>query len=1166
MSNQYSGGLITKTPTTPNSISAPGVWTLSQQAAAQATNTWPFPRDPQFKNVTMLLQGNGSAGAAISGAGSSSSVIPFNADASTNNFNVAINGDAKSNNFTPYQGVGYYSSLLGTNGNYFTSGTNAALGLSTGDWTIEFFVYINQFVDNQFLIDFRPSGSGGATQPLIYLTTAGTLLYFTASATRITSSTGVVTLGAWTHIAVSRASGSTRMFVNGTQTGSTYTDSNDYGSSARFVNGTYGDAPGATNNNGGTISGHISNLRILKGTGLYTGSYTVPTSPLTAITNTSCLTHQSNRFIDNSGNNISITPSGSPSVSPAQPFTLPTTVATYGSGYFDGSGDYLNIASNAAFGYSTGDFSLEFWAYPSVSSDNNRVIFHTDDNFNLELINSGGSLLQFFSGSARTSTPYTYTVNAWNHCAITRQSGTARMFINGRLVNNFAFTSSKATSALNIATNGSVYFTGNLTDVRIVKGGIPSAYVTSSTTNGTQIFTPPTAPLSTSESLTAGSASLLTTQYNGGGNNSGFKDSSQFNFPITRNGNTTQGTFTPYAADWSNYFNGSSYFTIASNSVLNMNTYACLECWVNLSSSGTQQLIIGRDSSYWLAYDFSTIGGASTKFVFAIYNGSAWQAVSSSTTPAVGTWYHLVGIKDNTTLRIYINGTQENTATFSGTPATGATPFGIASNQNNTNMTGYISNARFNLGSTSTALPYTANFTSSALPLTAVTGTQLLTCQSNRFVDNSTNALTLSVSGTPSVQGFSPFAPLTVYNPTTYGGSAYFDGSGDYLTVPQNAAFNFGTGAFTVEAFIYITANNGTNERIIGLGDGVNASPGYYSGWTFNVNSSLTVLSFTRYDGTVYSYDATFTFNINTWYHVVAVRNSSSSFAMYINGTRVYNATVTTSFNNVNSNALNLAYQYDGAGGGGVKYFNGYISNARVVAGTAVYDPTLTTLTVPTAPLTAIANTSFLLSGTNPAILDNAMMNNLETVGNAAVSTSVKKYGAASMYFDGTGDYLSTVDNPSLDMGSANFTIEGWVYITSSGASQTFVAKGTGAGNQASYHIVFNGTNWLYYLSGNGSTWSIASGVTMGAGSVNNWQHLALVRNGSTFTPYVNGTAGTTTTSSTALFDSNKPFTVGADDAATQLLTGYIDDLRVTKGVARYTTAFTPPDQAFQLG
>jgi hypothetical protein len=195
------------------------------------------------------------------------------------------------------------------------------------------------------------------------------------------------------------------------------------------------------------------------------------------------------------------------------------------------------------------------------------------------------------------------------------------------------------------------------------------------------------------------------------------------------------------------------------------------------------------------------------------------------------------------------------------------------------------------------------------------------------------------------------------------------------------------------------------------------------------------------------------------------------------------------------------------------------------------------------------------------------MMNDLETVGNAAVSTSVKKYGAASMVFDGTGDYLKTVDNPSLDMGGASFTIEGWVYVTaSSGSLQTLVAKGTGADNQASYHIALNGSTWVYYLSGNGSTWSIASGVTIGTYTINTWQHIALVRNGSTFTPYLNGVAGTTTTSSTALFDSNKPFTVGADDAATQLLTGYIDELRVTKGVARYTATFTVPEQAFPNG
>jgi hypothetical protein len=87
-------------------------------------------------------------------------------------------------------------------------------------------------------------------------------------------------------------------------------------------------------------------------------------------------------------------------------------------------------------------------------------------------------------------------------------------------------------------------------------------------------------------------------------------------------------------------------------------------------------------------------------------------------------------------------------------------------------------------------------------------------------------------------------------------------------------------------------------------------------------------------------------------------------------------------------------------------YFNGYISNARIIKGTAVYDPTQTTLTVPTAPFTNITNTSLLTNFTNAGIFDNAMKNDLETVGNAQISTSVVKYGTGSMAFDGTGDYL----------------------------------------------------------------------------------------------------------------------------------------------------------------
>ena len=191
-------------------------------------------------------------------------------------------------------------------------------------------------------------------------------------------------------------------------------------------------------------------------------------------------------------------------------------------------------------------------------------------------------------------------------------------------------------------------------------------------------------------------------------------------------------------------------------------------------------------------------------------------------------------------------------------------------------------------------------------------------------------------------------------------------------------------------------------------------------------------------------------------------------------------------------------------------------------------------------------------SGTAKAITRN---------GDTKTLTAVSKFYGSSGFFDGTGDYLSIPDDADFDLGTSNFTIEGFVYVTAtSGSLQTFIAKGTGNNNQASYHIALTtGGTWVYYLSGNGSTWSIASAITIGTNVLNTWQHIALVRNGSTFTPYFNGVAGTPTTSSTALFDSNKIFSVGADDIGNSLLTGYIQDVRVYKGVAKYTANFTPP-------
>lgn len=185
-------------------------------------------------------------------------------------------------------------------------------------------------------------------------------------------------------------------------------------------------------------------------------------------------------------------------------------------------------------------------------------------------------------------------------------------------------------------------------------------------------------------------------------------------------------------------------------------------------------------------------------------------------------------------------------------------------------------------------------------------------------------------------------------------------------------------------------------------------------------------------------------------------------------------------------------------------------------------------------------------------------------VGNAQI-TSSSKFGTGAATFDGNGDYLTIPDNALLEVGSGDFTIEAWVYITSSTGFKSFVSKLLGFGP---YLLAVNGTTFVYYLSSNGTSWDVASGVSGGTVSINTWTHLALVRNGSTVTPYLNGTAGTSTTTTATLIDNSHAFLIGADQGTpagnyVDFFNGRVDELRFTKGVARYTANFTPPTAAF---
>jgi hypothetical protein len=173
--------------------------------------------------------------------------------------------------------------------------------------------------------------------------------------------------------------------------------------------------------------------------------------------------------------------------------------------------------------------------------------------------------------------------------------------------------------------------------------------------------------------------------------------------------------------------------------------------------------------------------------------------------------------------------------------------------------------------------------------------------------------------------------------------------------------------------------------------------------------------------------------------------------------------------------------------------------------------------------------------------------------GSPVISTAQSKFGGASGLFDGSANSRLTVPSSSaFDLSSGDFTIELWIYISTI-KDCGLVAKST--------------NNWALRLRSNGGLAWNANGSQLITGSATlssgTWNHVAVVKSGSTTTLYANGAADGTTTSSPV--NTTSVVTIGNNPSAltTQAFNGHIDDLRITKGVARYTANFTPPIEAF---
>jgi hypothetical protein len=689
---------------------------------------------------------------------------------------------------------------------------------------------------------------------------------------------------------------------------------------------------------------------------------------------------------------------------------------------------------------------------------------------------------------------------------------------------------------------------------------------------------------------------LNTTSTNAQQNNT-FLDSGTANggvgFPITRNGTPTQGSFTPYQPSgyWSGYFNGSTdYLNTPSSASLSFGTSSfTMEMWVYSGANGTGTRLGGNGTGgSWSANNWviaTSTPGNVNKFCLGVNNTSS-DLLASTSTFNNNQWMHVAITRSGSSWALFVNGVRESTATNSASLDGGVSKpinLGFSNLSGDSYWAGYISNFRVVIGS-AVYSPASTTITVPTSPLTAITNTSLLTLQSNRFIDNSASPLTITVNGTPKVQAFQPFSPAASYSAATYGGSGYFNGTSDYLSLTGNTNFVFGTGDWTVEFWFYLNSipNQGTFFDLRGSGTSL---PGAFN--VFGPSGALPNC-FTVFNGSSHLQTSGITPVANTWSHI-AFSKSSGTLKIFVNGVSYYSASDSTNWSTGN-NSIYMARGFDA----GAFYISGYISNFRAIKGTGVYTGNFTPPTL--APLTtagstsaasyssttnvntsfAAANTSLLTNFTNAGIYDAAWQNNALTVGDAQASTTQYKWSPTSMKFDGTGDYLSLVNNIALDFKSSDWTIEAWVYVSTrtlnypsiiSNNRGSFTTDSLSLTNSNSDNVSYNDKFTLAWGSGGftspslGNAYLLVSNVT---NSNNTWYYLAVVRSGTSVKIYRDGSqVASATVSSGAVFNLGYNGTLiggGNWDGANSYFSGYIQDLRITKGVAR---TITTPTAAF---
>lgn len=183
--------------------------------------------------------------------------------------------------------------------------------------------------------------------------------------------------------------------------------------------------------------------------------------------------------------------------------------------------------------------------------------------------------------------------------------------------------------------------------------------------------------------------------------------------------------------------------------------------------------------------------------------------------------------------------------------------------------------------------------------------------------------------------------------------------------------------------------------------------------------------------------------------------------------------------------------------------------------------------------------------------------------GNAQIDTAQSKFGGASGLFDGTGDWISTPDHADFALGTGDWTIDGWFRCNAAGGTaRTIAVQGDdpAVANDTSFFLRRTGGNVIACRVSDGTSLVEVAGTAQYTDAVNTgWHHVAVVRSGNTLKLFIDGVEAGAATFSGTVQDSTDALFVGSMAAGSNAWLGWIDEFRISVGIARWTADFSPP-------